>query len=92
MPLFDRVRLDPELAFGASRVGGQSGLWAFAEVEVLVKVAEWASLEVGGGIDLRRYARAGDVAGVEERFDARALRFEVGLAVHDLLGFGANRF
>lgn len=97
LPLVELVRVDPAIAFGASYVGSDgapaySGLWALAELEVLVKVASFASLELGTAFELRRYARADGAPEGIGSFDGRALRFELGVAFHDLFGFGSNRF
>lgn len=85
-----RVRFDPSLGAGVAVVtssgGTFSGAWANAEIDLIAKLTKVLSLVVTGGIDVRTYASRDD----DRTFDARAVRFEIGVGLHDIFGIGHN--
>lgn len=87
-PAFGFLRFDPSVAAGASTLfvdePQSTGVWAHGELELIAKVASSISVVASGGIDVRRYSAD------EDTFDVRTVRFDVGIAVHDLYGLGAN--
>lgn len=91
-PAWGWVRFDPSVAAGASVLSGSagtfSGVFVYGELEALVKVSAVVSLSFGVGFDFRTY---GSTMGSDE-FDARAARFDVGVAFHDVFGIGHNAF